>query len=102
VKQLADKHEVALFGMFVEGVRIKGILEQHQDSTNAIGGLQSAIEKTNNSIEDIKGQVTHTLWSIGKPVMAALAILVLIGIGALAVSGYSLLHPDTVHTVLGR
>jgi esterase/lipase superfamily enzyme len=103
VKQLADRHEVALFGIFsVDNVRVKGLLEQHQDSTEAIAGVKTALEQTNASINEVKRQVTSVAWSIAKPILACLGILIVVGVGAVLVAGYGILHPDTIHAVTGH
>jgi hypothetical protein len=95
VKATVDRHETVLFGIWDNGIRVKGILEQAADSTKALTDLT-------DSIESVKHQVTTVAWSIGKPVLILLGILVVVGFAAVVASGYSILHPDVLHSVTGR
>jgi hypothetical protein len=89
------RHESALFGYWDDGTRVKGVLE-HQDD------MMASILMRDKALDDIKENFIKVAWQIGKPVIAMLALLVIVGAIALLASGYAVLHPDIVQKVIGH
>ena len=95
MKELVQRHDAAIFGYWDGPTRVKGVMEKQDDAIESFATLKDSLENTTEQVKSIA-------WSIGKPVLIFMAILVLLGIGAILVAGYGILHPDVLHTVTGR